>query len=76
MRETIWSATVIGEPLERGLLGGDRRIFGGDHVDAGVRAGGGVEQHRAARGVDQPVAGAQRPPLARHRIVASGCRSR
>ena len=27
-------------------------------------------------GVDQPVAGAQGPPLAGHRIVASGCRSR
>ena len=35
------------QPFERGLLGGDGGIFGADHVDAGVGAGGRVEQDGA-----------------------------
>ena len=42
-----------------------------DDVDPGVGAGGGVEHHRARRRLDQPVARAQRPPLAGHRAVAA-----
>ncbi len=76
MRVTIWSATISGKALERGLLGGDRRIFASDDVDAGVRSGGGVEHDRAGGGVDQLIARAQGAPLARHRVVARGRRSR
>ena len=47
MRDTICSATASDKPLQRGLLGGDGGIFGADHVDAGIRARGGVEQDGA-----------------------------
>ena len=61
----------FGQALNRGLLGGDGRIFGADDVDPGVRPGGRVEDHAAAAQIDQPVAGAQRPPLAGHGAVAA-----
>src|SRR5205085_3058922 len=62
---------LLREALQRGLLGGDGGIFGADHVDPRVRAGGGVEQHGALAGVDELVAGAQGPALAGHRIVGA-----
>ena len=68
-RVTIRSATSRRQVLERGVLGGDRRVFARDDVDAGVRAGGGVEHDVAARKVDQLVARAQRAALAADRLV-------
>jgi hypothetical protein len=69
MRDHDLFGHMLREPLQRGLLGRHGGIFRSDHVDAGVGPGGRVEQHRAEACIHEPVARAQRPPLARHRII-------
>src|SRR3546814_934655 len=59
------------QPFQRRLFSGDRGIFRANHVDSGIRSGRGVEHHRPQRGIDQLVAGAQRPPLARYRVIGT-----
>src|SRR3546814_4956854 len=59
------------EPFERCGFGGDRRIFAADDINPGILRRGRVEQHLPGPAVDELVARAQRPPLARDRIVGT-----
>ena len=65
-----------GQPLLRGLLGRDGRIFGADDIDAGIGSRGGVQHHFPGLQIDQPIARPQRAPLARHRSCRRECRRR
>src|SRR3546814_3744579 len=71
MRISDWSSDVCSSDLERGLFGGDRRIFGNGDVDSGVAGGGGIEQDKAGVCRHQLVTRAKRPPFAGDRIIGA-----
>src|SRR5690606_33715210 len=54
----------VREVLERGLLGGNRRVLRRDNVDTGIGAGGGIDHDRAAAEIDELIACAQRAAFA------------
>src|SRR5690606_11740038 len=57
------------EILQRGLFGGNGGEFGGNDIDASVRAGGRIDHDTAADKIDELVASAERAPLAADRLI-------